>query len=555
MRQARPQTEDRAAEIAARGLTLGERLQLRRDGKERFGKIDNHFTARAKIWRSWFDATGDRDAWAEFLAEEDLSETKLICLDNLAGPKRKPPAWQATLGRLCDYLQHSRSKSDSRLSVCENLASPLVTFAWNELAACTNRSHLRLLSPQAALKLRRSLRQRLVRTADQAAQWEILAAAAGQKLSMNLAPSGRSRFHDYFFSSGQSTEALRFLQNYPALARLWTVQLESWLRFVDEFLRDANAFGRRLDGKIDNRAPMISSIEPDLSDPHEGNRTVMRVRFGKDREWFYKPRHGLQERAWFELLRWINIRGFARPLQILTVACEDRHCWMEGARPRQCRNRKEAADFCFRFGALACLVHVLRGVDIHPANIVASGDQPVVVDCETLLHPVTALPEYARDEDASIARTGMLVVLRVPGIVSSKSENVLAEVVEGFRDMHDFLRHRAVSAYLEKWRNRLQKIPGRNVYRPTAHYYEILKASTVPSLLTSGSERSLYLRARCRKDCSSLRRIHSEVRALENADIPVFRSKHRRIKIDLSERTLEESVASITLYQGNHVQR
>jgi lantibiotic modifying enzyme len=545
MPQARQQTEDRAAEIAAGGLTLRERLQLRRDGKERFGKIDNHFTARAKIWRSWFDATGDRDAWAEFLAEEDLSETKLICLDSLAGPKRKLPAWQATLGRICNYLQHTGSRSDSRLSVCENLASPLVSFAWDELAACTNRSHLRLLSAKAALKLRRSLRQRLARTADQAAQWEISAAAAGQRLSMNLAPSGRSKFHDYFFSSGLATEALRFLQNYPALARLWTVQLESWLRFVDEFLRDANAFGCRLDGKIDNCAPMISSIEPDLSDPHEGNRTVMRVRFGEHREWFYKPRHGLHERAWFELLGWINTRGFPRPFRILSVACEDRHCWMESARPRQCRNRKEAADFCFRFGALACLIHVLRGVDIHPANIVASGDQPVVVDCETLLHPVTALPEYARDEDASIARTGMLMVLRVPEFVSSKSENVLMQITEGFRAMHDFLRHRATSAYLQKWRNRLQKIPGRNVYRPTAHYYETLKGSLVPSLLTSGLERSLYLRARCREDCTSPRRIHSEVRALENADIPVFRRKQRRIKIDLSERTLEDSLSTM----------
>src|SRR3977135_2408570 len=103
MRQARQQTEKSCGEIAVRGLTLEERLQLSRDGKERFGKIDNRLAARAKIWRSWFDATGDRNAWAEFLAEEDLSKTKLICLDSLAGPKRKLPAWQATLGRICDY--------------------------------------------------------------------------------------------------------------------------------------------------------------------------------------------------------------------------------------------------------------------------------------------------------------------------------------------------------------------------------------------------------------------------------------------------------------------
>jgi len=566
MYQTLEQPDDFVSEIALRGLTLHERLRIGR-ARKCFGKIDNYSLERVSIWRSWFEGTGGRNAWLRFLAQEGLSEAKLICLDNLADHKNKLPDWSATLGRIFDYLQQTATKSDSRLSVCENLATPLVNFAWHELATSTSRSHLRLLSSTAALEFARSLRQRLARTGNEAAQWEVLVADADQKF-MGVESAAGAKSHDYFFYAGVSKVTLHFLQNYPALARLWAVQVTSWLRFVCDFLRHVSAFAYPAGGRIDNRQiirtrdscwrhiPIISRLETDLSDPHEGNRTVIRVRFADNDEWFYKPRSGLQESAWFELLDWINIRGFARSFQILTVVCKDRHCWIKGVRPRPCRNRKEAEDYGFRLGALICLIDVLRGVDFHPANIVGAGDQPIVIDCETLFHPATALTAYVRADD-SVARTGMLRLVQKMSV-----DNVAA----GFRAMHDFLRQRSVSQHLRRWTSRLQRIPGRNVYRPTLHYYEILQGSLAPSVLTNGLEHSLWLRAACRIDCRSTRRVQAEARALQNADIPVFRSRRGKVKIDLSEKKLRNSIAtvrttvetvasSVNNYQGCHVQR
>jgi hypothetical protein len=548
MHQARLKSEDFAAEITLRGLTLEERLRLAQPGAERSGKFDNDLSKRGKIWRSWFGGTRTCKGWADFLTAEGVGETELIRLNKLVSSKQKLPAWSVTLRRICDYLQDFIIKADPCLSICENLAAGLVSFAWDELATSPNRSCLRLLSREAISALRQSLRQRLARTGNRASQWEALAAAAGQKLSVNLLPADIGNSHDYFFSSGVSHETLRLLQNYPVLARLWTVQVESWLRFVNDFLRDAAVFSP--DGrKIDNRIPIVSRIEADLSDPHEGNRTVMHVQFGKDDEWFYKPRHGRQERAWFELLRWINARGFPRPFRILRVQCEDRHCWMESVRPRRCRNRKERSDYFFRLGAMMCLIHVARGVDFHAANIVPAGDQPVVVDCETLLHPATSLPQYVRAEDDSIVRTGTLTLFRQFRESGStdwcKTEHFSDDLIAGFRAMHDFLTCRSVVRHLKAWTTQLSKISGRNVYRPTKHYYTMLEGSLAPSRLSSGLDRSLYLCAACRNDCSSQRRAWAEVRALENADIPLFRSKRYGIKIDLSKKMIQDSTSAI----------
>jgi lantibiotic modifying enzyme len=403
-------------------------------------------------------------------------------------------------------------------------------------------------------------------TAEQAVTWEMSVAKSAWRVSRDLEPE--RDLQRYFFSSGVTKEALRLLKNYPALARLWAVQIEFWQRYVRDFLEHSVSFARGA-GIRAKGAPIISSIDLDLSDPHEGNRSVLRVNFAKP--WFYKPRPGGQERAWFELLGWINARGFPRPFRTLNINCEDRYCWMESVRARPCRNEKEALLFCFRAGALMCLIHLLRGVDFHPENLIVAGPHPVVIDCETLLHPATSLPEYARAEDASIRRTGMLMLAkRIPaGILGwqGKDDRMLKEIIGGFQAMHEFARRDGSLRYLQKWLRGLRKVPARNIYRPTAHYHALLSQSLAPSLLTGGLERSLYLHACCRDGTNPSERMGAEVAALQNADIPVFRSKPRRVPFDLSEATLKKSIVMIRVafestarlpaksYQGNHEHR
>lgn len=550
MTQIQLQPDDEIERLAIRALTLEERLRLAVSLADS-AKIDNHTEVESlNIWRVWFNrGSATSDAWSKFLAENRLDERKLLRLANISGAINLP-SWVETLRRLARYLQSTIVDLDADQSVSENMAAPLVRFAWSELVTSSNAANLRALSAKAQLALRQSLLLRLVRSATPAVKWEVSATKAARNPSVGFAPRNEINFLNYFFSTGVTVETRRFLGNYPALARLWVVQIEQWRQFVTDFLKEAIAFARRFRNGPHEITPIISSVAVDLSDPHGGNRTVVRVNFGKKREWLYKPRSGLQERAWFELLAWINQRGFARPFQIVSVPAQDRQCWMESVRSRDCRSQKEAVDFSFRLGALMCLVHVLRGVDFHPANVIASGDQPIIVDCETLLHPATFLPDYARAEEGSIVRTGMLALLKDIWTMAAKmrpgNEDPFERLIEGFRAMHDFFRtDRLALSHLEKWRTRLKKVPGRNVYRPTVHYYRMLESSLAPSVLTSGLDRSLYLHASCRAGCNSTWRARAEVQALQNADIPVFLGKRCRTNVDLSEETLEESISMI----------
>lgn len=556
MRRARLAFEERVTALALRGLTLEERPRLRRAAPHS-AKIDNRkAAARLKVWRSWFDREDMASkGWNNFLAQKNLTETQLVALESLSWSKRKLPSWTTTLDRICRYLERASFQSKAKLSVAENLAAAVAEFAWRELSGVAN---MQLLTRRAAVTLKKSLIRRLTRTAEQAVNWEVSVADSARRVASDLGREGQ--LQRYFFSAGVTTESLRLLENHPALARLWVVQVEFWIRFVQEFLERAAGFARRVEILNAEGVSIISSLDVDLGDLHEDNRSVLRVSFGKGAPWFYKPRPGWQERGWFQLLNWINRQGFPFPFRILEVVCKDRHCWMEGVRTRPCRNEEEMAQFCFRAGALICLVHLLRGVDFHPENLVAASSQPVLVDCETLLHPATLLPDYARAEDESIRRTGMLVfVKRMGSEFLGRYENAdrfLEELIAGFLAMHELLRRDSASRYLRRWSDNLRKFPARNIYRPTAHYRTMLNQSLTPLLLTSGLERSLYLQACCHGGLKSLRREEMEVTALQNADVPVFRSRPRRIDFDLSEKTRKQSLAEIrSAYHGHQVHR
>src|SRR3712207_8377597 len=61
--------------------------------------------------------------------------------------------------------------------------------------------------------------------------------------------------------------------------------------------------------------------------------------------------------------------------------------------------RSEALRYYERAGMLLCLFYVLEGTDCHYENIIASGEYPVLIDTETLMHH-RARETVPQDENA-----------------------------------------------------------------------------------------------------------------------------------------------------------
>ena len=182
----------------------------------------------------------------------------------------------------------------------------------------------------------------------------------------------------------------------PMLARWLAMKTDLYAAAVGEFtLRleaDLPALQRLWDNNADPGA--VIDVRADLSDPHRGGRQVFALTFADGRRLIYKPKDMGIDVAYNALLAWLNTAGAPAALRPLRVLNCDTHGWVECVDPAPCVDRAAVTRYYQRAGALMCLVYALQGSDCHAENLIAAGEDPVLVDCETLLDP----RPYAADQ-------------------------------------------------------------------------------------------------------------------------------------------------------------
>jgi hypothetical protein len=543
-----------------RALTFGERRRVAETNSDATGDLPPlERTRRLLNYRHWLNQGGrDADGWSRFLTDSGMSEAHIL---NILTPRAgfRLPEWTKTLAGLVEHLRSRNSPLQEKRSTVDNIVIPVAAYTWLQLREVGRVNIDVLVSPEAKLALERSLRARLAFVLND------VVARTSESVSISGRPEGSNNPKSKRPSViNCESIALRMLQTYPALGRLWAIQVNNWLRFVREFIVSAKAFSRT-QGFSKTEERVIEAIDADLSDLHHGGRGVMRVRFAHGNNWFYKPRSSKFEAQWFGLLQWVNRAGFDTPFRIIKVVSRADHSWMEAVLPSQCKNRQEVARYYYRAGAILYLFHLLRGVDAHAGNIIAAGEDPVLVDCESLLHPATRVSkERTMAEEGSILRTGMLPIWKAGSgsqDTSALGRDVLGNhsvrcrgkqmrvvdfvdsVAAGFYNMHTFILPRAKGFH--EIANRFRKTRCRYIYRPTIQYVSIMKHSLSREMLSDGCDRSLFLLALCRDGLVPMRIAWSELAALECGDIPVSYGKTSRPRRPPSERAINRMLAQI----------
>ncbi|MDX8030731.1 type 2 lanthipeptide synthetase LanM family protein [Lentzea sp. BCCO 10_0856] len=230
--------------------------------------------------------------------------------------------------------------------------------------------------------------------------------------------TGSERFDDFTRTLDLSSVFAR----YPVLARLLAQACEQAVSVHHElssrFTRDRAEIVRELFGGLDPGA--LVAIETGQGDPHQQGRTVAILSFESGARLVYRPRPtGLHVR-FIAQLRWLSTRtgiNFRSP-RLLT---RDGYGWLEHVEYEPCADVAGVAEFYRRLGALLALLYAVDGTDMHYENLIACGDQPVLVDVETLFHPT---PGASEDPAAlalarSVYRTALLphVLLGDNGVV------------------------------------------------------------------------------------------------------------------------------------------
>lgn len=232
-------------------------------------------------------------------------------------------------------------------------------------------------------------------------------------------PTSEQRFHAFLDGLARPDRLRRFLDDHPVLARQICTALINWADSTALFCRrlsaDLPVLARTFSPEGDLGG--VLAVELGMGDRHAGGRTVGSVTFGDGSRVVYKPRPVGVDIHFQDLLGWLNVRGLEHPFRTLRYLDRNTYGWAEHVSAAYARSDEEVHRFYRRQGGLLAVLHLLDASDLHAENVIAAGDQPVIVDLETLLQPrILTFPpdvldaERAADLDSvgSVLRSGLL---------------------------------------------------------------------------------------------------------------------------------------------------
>jgi len=359
-------------------------------------------------------AEGELETWKTLVApDQQANFTKRLEWDGLipeqaawaldpapaSGPT--PPSWWATLELLRESALQNKQpdplgKRGKQLPFV-HVWRPAAAWALAELQQrCAPLAPKLQLRETAWLDLAQSLLERLCSIADQAL-WELFnqRRTPGQMLLAHLGAHGDGsgeplhEAYDALVSDLLSSGYGLLLADYPVLGRLLAEVTDLWLEGSDEMLRRlAESRTQLMDTfAIAINAP-VESIQLGLSDPHRGGRAVAILSFGDGEQAqrvVYKPKDMQVDLVYQQFLQQLNGASSLPPLRQLSVLSCSSFGFMEWVEHRLCNSDTELAEFYINVGRTMAVLHVLGCTDCHYENLIASGDQLVLIDTETLL--------------------------------------------------------------------------------------------------------------------------------------------------------------------------
>lgn len=395
--------------LPASALDRGIEERLRREGWSLHQRLQDAPPAEGRRealagWRVL--VAGDNPAnFEKRLRWDGLGEaTAAWALDPPAEATPKDPDWWPLLQGLRQAGREAEPGASSQPLAGRGANQPFVQV-WRPAAAwalqslrrrCMDLDTRLMLAESAWGDLGEALLDRLCTTADQAlGELFNQRRTPGQMLLAHLGANGDGsgeplhEAYDTFVAELLASGYGLLLAEFPVLGRLLAVVTELWLEASEEMLRRLAASRDALEEhfQIDPRS-RLQAIQLGLSDPHRGGRAVAVLSFAAEpnsRRVVYKPKDMQVDLVYQQLLRELNRESGLPPLRPLRVLSCSGYGLMQWVEHRLCNSDAELARFYTNAGRTMALLHVLGCTDCHYENLIANGDQLVLIDTETLL--------------------------------------------------------------------------------------------------------------------------------------------------------------------------
>jgi type 2 lantibiotic biosynthesis protein LanM len=238
-------------------------------------------------------------------------------------------------------------------------------------------------------------------------------------LTISVQGSSKRDKYQAFLNTHLQDGLLSLFEKYSVLARLAATIIDFWVESTSELLnrlvRDWSTIQERF--SPDQPLKQVVDITTGLSDTHKRGRSVAILTFDTGLKLVYKPKDLGLEVAFGALLQWCNQHEIDLAFKFPEVLNFSTHGWVQYIESLSCETEDAVRRFYRRSGMLMCLIHILEGKDCHYENLIASGEYPVLVDMETLLHPeiktspsiqIDPSPHITQKLADSVLRTALL---------------------------------------------------------------------------------------------------------------------------------------------------
>jgi class II lanthipeptide synthase len=408
-----------------RAATIRERLPVASAGRP-----SPEAMTRLTRWRSQ-PPFADEGPWQARLAAEGLLETELLALlgepdvamgRNL-GRRLCARAWMRLLKQTMLAEADSPELPDSsepghsfdRIGL-GRLCTPLMTEAkarlqagLHALAAGTRTGMLDpgRLTEQLSESLPGVLEPMLLRSA-------LLELHQARRAGELAGDTPEQRFSSFAESLGRPRRRRSLLMAYPVLGRQLAVAAQCWVNANLRLAGHLAADWELIAEVFAHGGPLgpVCRIVTGLGDRHRGGATVAKVTWADGLSLMYKPRPTLVDSHFQQLLRWVNDHGVTQQLRVVKCLGRLDHGWTEFVTAEPCADEPARRRFYHRQGELLALLYLLNASDMHAENLIAAGEQPVLVDLESLVQPDlgTAAPASAAQQAAHAAIRGSVLM-------------------------------------------------------------------------------------------------------------------------------------------------
>ena len=107
-----------------------------------------------------------------------------------------------------------------------------------------------------------------------------------------------------------------------------------------------------------SRSFSIIKLDGDMSDAHNGGKTVFKLTLSNNKTIVYKPRSLKLDRYFNEVLEWYNSQCVKYPIYQPKIIDRETYGWMEFIENKKCQKESELEEYYYKIGVMLGLLYL-----------------------------------------------------------------------------------------------------------------------------------------------------------------------------------------------------